>query len=380
MPVFLFWHRHMALNCTIMTIQPFTCLLVLTFLVATHESPAQTKQSIDSLVQHYQRQYDIPGLAVGVVKDGQPFFSQGYGVADISSGLPVSDSSVFHAASISKLFTAQAVLLLVQQGKLQLDTKLADMIPGIARRDSRVEQITVRQMLNHTSGLPDVKNYRWRSANESPGALEKYITGLKPRCLFEPGSQYQYSNLAYDILGYIVQKAAGMPFEEYVALNILVPSGMTNSDFRYFTVPPHLRTSPHTRKGRKGAIKIRSYYPYNREHSPSSTLNTSAKDLCMWMSVFLRQTAPSASDRSYLGEMMKAGPPFRSGAGLGFQLGELKGFTTAGHYGGDKGFRSYLVIIPAQQLGLVVLANCDFNEEFRQDIVHSIADLLLPEE
>jgi len=123
-------------------------------------------------------------------------------------------------------------------------------------------------------------------------------------------------------------------------------------------------------------VYVRKNYPYTREHAPSSTLNSSAEDLSKWMISFLKSIENHTSDPD-LSEMIE--PSFNSFPyiGLGFQLSKIDSKATVGHYGGDKGYRSYLSMIPEEKIGLVLLANCDYNEDFRQEIIHPIAKTML---
>ncbi len=174
----------------------------------------------------------------------------------------------------------------------------------------------------------------------------------------------------------MVEETSGTIFDDYLKEHVLRPGGMYNSDFRYFKISDSLKTSPHSKTWATDNIYVRETYPYTREHAPSSTLNSSAKELANWMVSVLRSLETNDPDINY-GKMWQ--PTFNSyeHIGLGFQLGEIDGYNKIGHYGGDKGFRSYLMMIPAENLGLVVLANCDYNEDFRDEILHAIAKLML---
>ncbi len=182
--------------------------------------------------------------------------------------------------------------------------------------------------------------------------------------------------MAYDILGYVIEKVSGSTFDDYLKENVLNKNGMYNSDFRYFKIHDSLKTSPHSKRWVTNNIYERKTYPYTREHAPSSTLNSSSKDLSKWMISFL-QTLDD-SNLNNINKLMIE-PTFSSNPyiGLGFQLNTINSKKTIGHYGGDKGFRSYLIMIPEEKMGLVLLANCDYQEDFRQEIIHAIAKLML---
>ena len=143
-------------------------------------------------------------------------------------------------------------------------------------------------MLNHTSGLPDVSNYHWKNNNQSKSSLKDYVLNLNLKLDSQPGTNYAYSSLAYNILGYLVEKLSKMSFEDYVKTNILNTNEMYNSDFRYFKIPDSIKTAPHSKRLLTKNVYVRKNYPYTREHAPSSTLNSSAEDLSKWMISFLK--------------------------------------------------------------------------------------------
>jgi len=334
------------------------------------------KEKVDSIVINQMNQYNIPGLSIGLVRNDSIIFNKGYGVRSIKTDNLVTKNTIFHTASISKLFTAVATIKLIEQNKLTIDDNLVDILPELKYDDKRVNYITIKNLLNHTSGLPDISNYHWDNNNQSDNSLKEFVLGLKLKLDSDPSSEYQYSNLAYDILGYIIEKVSGSTFDDFLKENILNKSGMYSSDFRYFKIHDSLKTSPHSKRWVTNNIYERKTYPYTREHAPSSTLNSSSKDLSKWMISFL-QTLDDSDLNSQNSTMIE--PTFSSNPyiGLGFQLSYINSKKTIGHYGGDRGFRSYLIMIPEENIGLVLLANCDYNEDFRQEILHPIVKLML---
>jgi len=331
---------------------------------------------VDSIVVKKMNQYNIPGLSIGLVRNDSIIYNKGYGIRSIKTGDLVTENTIFHTASISKLFTAVATIRLIEQNVISIDDKLVDILPELKYDDESVNYITIKNLLNHTSGLPDISNYHWDNNNQSDNSLKEYVLGLNLKLDSDPSSEYQYSNLAYDILGYVIEKVSDSTFDDFLKENILNKSGMYNSDFRYFKIHDSLKTSPHSKRWVIKNIYERKTYPYTREHAPSSTLNSSSKDLSKWMISFMKSLDDSDLNNK-ISTMIE--PTFNPNPyiGLGFQLGDINSKKTIGHYGGDKGFRSYLIMIPEEKIGLVVLANCDYNEDFRQEILHPIAKLML---
>jgi len=336
-------------------------------------------EKADSIVISKMNQYNIPGLSLGIVKNDSIIHTRGYGVRNIETKDLVTENTIFHTASISKLFTAIAIMKLIEGKVLTLDDKLVSLVPGLNYADKRVEEISVYNLLNHTSGLPDINNYNWDNNNRSDNSLKEYVLGLNLKLQSAPSSEYEYSNLAYDVLGLVIEKVSGSSFDDYMEKNILDMSGMTSSDFRYFRIPDSLRSSPHTKSRTTWKPSVRETYPYTREHAPSSTLNSSAIDLSKWMISFLQTLENDDSKDSYQ-TMLQPSFGEDSRIGLGFQLYNIKAKKAIGHFGGDKGFRSFLMMIPEAKIGLVVLANCDYNEDFRQEILFPIAELMLSQD
>ena len=333
-------------------------------------------RKVDSIIAKKMNVYNIPGLSVGRVKSDSIVYSKGYGIKNINTKEVVTANSNFHTASISKLITAQAIMILVQENKISLENKLTEIIPELKYKDERVKNITIKSLLNHTSGLTDVSSYNWKNNNQTDNSLEDYILGLNLKLLSEPHTEYNYSNLGYNILGYVIEKLSKINFDEFVKENILIPSQMLNSDFRYFKIADSIKTSPHSKRVISKKIYERKIYPYTREQAPSSTLNSSANDLSKWMISFLKSSSSLSSENSF--ERMFE-PSFNQYPyiGLGFQLSNLNKEKIIGHYGGDKGYRSYLIMVPEKRIGFVLLGNCDYNEDFRQEILHPIVKLML---
>ncbi|MBD0401506.1 serine hydrolase [Flammeovirga sp. EKP202] len=350
-------------------------ILSLVFLnVHAQDISLQTK--IDSIVTSNMELYMIPGISIGVVSNGSILYTKGYGVKEVHTTQKIESQSVFHTASVSKLLTAQAIMLLVEEGKINLEDRLVDVISTLNYSDKRVEEIDIKSLLNHTSGLPDINNYHWQNNHQSDKALSSYIQNNKLKTKYTPNTVYKYSNLGYDILGLLIEKVSGQYFEDYIADQLLNPIQMGDSDFRYFKIKDELKVKPHTKKG--NSVMVRKTYPYTREHAPSSTLNASSIDLSKWMNYFLKQLLNSDSNNIYY-QMQNSSTSVYDHIGLGFQIFEIDGYKVIGHFGGDRGFRSLLLMIPEKNIGAVVLGNCDYNEDYRQEILKPILKLLLKE-
>ena len=200
-------------------------------------------ESYDQTVTDFMRKYAIPGGAVAVLRDGKLIYARGFGYADVANKTPVQPDALFRIASVSKPITAAAVMKLVEEGKLGLDDRVAPFIahltpaPG-ATVDPRWEQITIRQLLNHTGGWDRAKpNGGFDPMDRpaiaaatvgapAPASAETIIRYMKGMPLdFDPGEKHVYSNFGYAILGRVIERVSGMPYEEYVRARVLQPVG-----------------------------------------------------------------------------------------------------------------------------------------------------------
>ncbi|MTB51080.1 serine hydrolase [Lewinella sp. W8] len=336
----------------------------------------ELSDQVDELVLQIMSEHQLPGIAVGVARADTVLYARGYGWADLDTLRTVTETTLFHTASVSKLFTAQAVMQLVADGALDLDDRIVALIPGLQVTDPRFSDVTVRQLLNHTSGLPDLSNYHWRRYHTDPGSLERYLLAEDWQLSTTPGTTFAYSNLGYDLLGHVVATVSQQAFEDYVKARVLEPGKMHDSDFRHFLLPDSLLARPHTRHWLTGAVRTRTIYPYTREHAPSSTLNASPEELAKWMANVLGALAREKED-GFWRQMVDPSTVLTDRIGLGFQRYDLDGTAAVGHFGGDRGFRSFLVLVPESDLGVVVMGNGDYAEDFRREIARGILDLLM---
>ncbi|MHC4384074.1 MAG: serine hydrolase domain-containing protein [Planctomycetota bacterium] len=321
--------------------------------------------------------HEIPGLGIAVTRADEVVYAEAFGVRNIDTGEPLGPENLFHMASVSKPFVATAVVQLAERGKLDLDAPVTTYLPYFELDDPRYSQITIRQMLSHTAGMPDVGDYEWDKPQYDEGAAERYVRSHKDKQLvFAPGEGFRYSNLAYDTLGDLIAKVSGEPFEVYVKKNILDPIGMTESTFLYPETNEALRTTGHIWDLKPLASDI---YPYNRRHAPSSTLNSSVREMTNWNFVNLNRGQWNGKrildEASY--ELLWA-PAVQIGAnthvGLSWFLGEYHGRKIIDHAGGDLGFRSYVTLLPDEDVGIVLASN--YSQTPTRALRNGILDIL----
>ncbi len=304
--------------------------------------------------------YDLPGLAVGIVKDNEIVYARGFGYLDIASTEEVTMNSLFHMASISKPFVATAIMQLVEQGKMDLDSTVLAYLPYFKLEGGQYDQITIRQMLNHISGTPDVHDYEWDNPVYDEGALERYVHSISSEEMIAvPGETFAYSDMSFECLGDVIAKVSGLSFADYVKQNILDLSGMKESTFLKSEALPENWALPHIRFTRPIAW---DGYPYNRMHGPSSTLHSNAMEMCNWAIINMKRgsyqesTILQASSYDLLWK-----PWFKTGdnssIGLSWFLGSYRDEAMVEHGGGDTGFNTNLILLPEKSLAVVVMCN-----------------------
>ena len=175
-------------------------------------------QQLQPLLERFVQWQEIPGLAIGVVEGNHLVYAHAFGLKHLGRPAdPLTTRSLFHMASITKPFVATAIMQLVERGAVDLDAPVVKYLPYFRIADDRYSQITVRQMVTHTSGMPDVEDYEWDRPQDDDGALERYVRSLTDQKLVSaPGERVRYSNMAFEVLGDVVAKASGESFDDYV--------------------------------------------------------------------------------------------------------------------------------------------------------------------
>ena len=338
---------------------------------------------IEVLVENTMEEAQIPGVALGIVKDGELVYAEGFGVAELGKDDPVTPQTVFHLASIGKTVVGTAVLQLVEQGKIDLDAPIVDYLPYFQLADERYEEITVRQMLAHISGMPDVEDYEWDNPVYDDEAAERYVRSLNEfELLTPPGEEFAYSSMAYDLMGDVIAKASGQSFEEYVQENIFTPLGMENTTYLMPEADAAMLAAPHEIDD-SGAVIVRDVYPYNRMHAPSSTLKSNVEDMARYAMAHMNHgeldgatiLEPSSYDELWAEQAETGWGDNVNYYGLGWFVGNLDGHPIYHHLGADDGFNANFAVAPDDSIGVIVMLNLMDRETFEGDFhVSSIAE------
>ncbi len=320
---------------------------------------------LEPFLQSMMRETKMPGLAVGIVENGRLVYARGFGLMNIGEpGRPVTTKTLFHMASITKPFVATALMQLAERGKVDLNAPVIRYLPYFRLADPRYKEITVRQMVSHISGMPDVKDYEWDKPQYDDGALERYVRSLTDKTLrWDPGTKFAYSNMAFEVLGDLVAKVSGVSFDDYVQAHILKPLAMNSSTLLFKQAGRNLLADGYAR-GKDGSFSAVAHYPYNRAHTPSSNLHSNVEDMARWMMANLNRGELDGKrilKRSTYDLMWAPVAQTAPGqhVGISWFLGQLEGEKTVTHSGADDGFGTNLILVPEKKLGIVYMTNCD---------------------
>jgi CubicO group peptidase (beta-lactamase class C family) len=333
--------------------------------------PAELEAFLDELMPKDMEARHIPGAAVAVVKDGKLFFAKGYGYADLANKIPVDpEQTVFKTGSVGKLFTWTAVMQLVEQGKLDLDadvnTYLDFRIPA-----TYPQPINLKHLLTHTAGFEELyfETFSWDADGLMP--VGEWLATHIPARVRPPGEVAAYSNYGAMLAGYIVARASGQPYEQYLQEHIFDPLGMSHS-FAQWPLPPdrHASVSLGYWDIGAGLQPVPDYPQYMGQLAmlPAGGHSSSATDMAHFMIAHLQGGRYSdaaiaegrilkASTVQQMHSTLYTPDPRILGNAYGFFDFSDNGQRTLGHSGGTIGFTTLLLLLPDQKLGLFVAYN-----------------------
>ncbi|MFL6552700.1 MAG: serine hydrolase domain-containing protein [Chthoniobacterales bacterium] len=314
---------------------------------------------LDALIPSQLRNRNIAGAVVSVVKDGQVLFQKGYGYADVEEKKPVlPDQTLFRPGSVSKLFTATAVMQLVEQGKLDLDRDVNDYL-DFALPKTYPEPVTLRQLLTHTGGFEETLKNLFVAHESDIKPLRTYLVNEMPARIFLPGKIPSYSNYGFTLAGYIVERVSGEKFERYIENHILKPLGMNNSTFEQ-PLPPQL--GPQMSKGYLSASKKPRDFEWVQA-APAGALTTTAADMTQFMLAFLQdgavdgvsilkpETVRQMETRQFEFD------PMLPGLGITFMEYLIDPVRIIAHGGDTVYFHSDMILVPDAHLGYFLSYN-----------------------
>jgi CubicO group peptidase (beta-lactamase class C family) len=361
-----------------MRIQEKKIILILIFISFTISSvfaqalPDSVIKRIDGLFSKWSNP-NSPGCVIGIVRNDSLLYAKGYGLANLEYAIPNTQETIFHMASVSKQFTGYAIVLLAKQGKLALEDDVRKYLPWFP---DLKEKITIRQLLNHTSGIRD----QWQLLAISGTRIDDVITqahivkllGQQRALNFKPGEQSSYSNSGYTMLAEIVKAVSGQTLRQFADSAIFKPLGMNNTHFHDdYTEVVKNRSYSYGRSGSNGFTNsVLSY-----SNAGATSLFTNATDMARWITNFYAPKVGTPSDIEQLAHKGKLNNGRELSYALGIVVDQYKGWKQYLHGGGDAGYRTFVTVFPDLKMGFMVFSNLgDFNPYAR---VYELADVFI---
>ncbi|MFO7616413.1 MAG: serine hydrolase [Bacteroidales bacterium] len=358
----------------------FLALFFLGFWLTSHAQPL-TGEQIGQLVERTLKAFDVPGIAVGIVKDGQVVHARGYGVRSLRTGKPVDEHTLFGIASNSKAFTAAALGILVEEGKLGWNDKVVDHIPEFRLYDPYVTQdFTIRDLLTHRSGmgLGAGDLMIWPDGNDF--TRQEIIHNLRYLKQVSPfRSKYDYDNNLYIVAGEVIGRVSGTSWEDFVETRILKPLGMsqTGSCFNRLRDTSNVIDAHCPVEGQVQVIDRTRGELMNAAGGIYSNIN----DLSKWVNMLLARGTFGLDgqerllNRATVSELWtphtfmgaRTSIPYNThftAYGLGFVLADVKGYLEVSHTGGLAGMVTQITLYPELNLGIIVLTNQEVGAAF----------------
>ncbi|HOC16916.1 MAG TPA: serine hydrolase [Vicinamibacterales bacterium] len=366
--------------------------LVLAIVLSAAVAAAQpaAPPGFDAFVGRVMKTFEVPGLSVAIVKDADTFV-KGYGVRKLGEPAPVDAGTLFGIASNTKVFTAAALGLLVEEGKLQWDGRVIDYLPWFQMYDPYVtRELTIRDLLVHRSGLGlgagDL--LWWPPSTYDRKQIAARLRHIKPVAGFR--TAYAYDNVLYLIAGEVIEAISGQSWEDFVGSRLLAKAGMKGSNLKHSDAA--LAGNVAATHARVEGI-VRPITPFLSDNTnPAGGINSSAEDMAKWVRVLLAKGALPDGTRLFseatwrqlttlvtpvpigsVPQELAAISPSFNGYALGLGVRDYRGEKLLTHTGGLPGYVSRVAWIPSRQLGVVVLTNQESSEAF-QAIVHHVLD------
>ncbi|MDR3597052.1 serine hydrolase [Clostridium sp.] len=344
-------------------------------------------ENLTGFLSEKMKEWNIPGMAVGIIKDGEIIYSGGLGLRDVNKNLETTEDTLFAIGSASKAFTTLAIGILVDEGKLDLDTPIKQYMPNFELSNKYAEEhLTLRDMLCHRSGLPRHDLLWYNNSSLSRKELVEKIKYLEFSKDFR--ETWQYNNLMYATAGYLIELVSGITWEEFVKIKILEPLGMNNTNFSVEVSKKSTDYSqPYAQKGKDiNQINFRKMDSIG----PAGSINSNLTDMLKWVNLHLNKGMVNRKQiisEKTIGELHSPQIPCQliplkfdelqfSSYGLGWFIEAYRGRKHVNHGGNIDGFCSYTSFLPDDNIGIVILTNLN-NPVCAMPIAYYIYDKLL---
>lgn len=347
-------------------------IILLLFIACIVQSRSQQTDALDAFIAKQVKAYNIPGAAIGIIKNNQVVFRKGYGVTSTVDSIAVTTQTVFPIMSCTKAFTAAALGMLVDEGKVQWDDKVIQFLPDFKLSDPWItNHITIADLLSHRSGLESYEgDLLWYGTNYSRKEVVRRMQYSAIKKQFR--ADYGYNNVMYLVAGLIIEKISGLTWDDFIKKRFFEPLSMHNSSTTVQTMKnatsfarPHLTNIP---------IPIMSL----DNIAPAGAVNSTIDDLLHWVQVWIDKGVyngnPFLSENSFATittSKTMMSPTADESYGFGWNVGFENGKKILAHGGGLPGYKSFITIIPDEKIAIIVLTNklTYFNEEITDIIM-----------
>lgn len=319
----------------------------------------EKRLAIEKAAASFMAANSVPGLSAAVVLEGEPRWSEGFGMADLENSSPATSSTLFRLGSISKPITGTAVLQLWERGKLNLDAPVQKYCPEFPQKES---PITTGQLLGHLGGIrhysPDGKgDIPEDSARHFSSMQESLQLFANDPLVAKPGTKFNYSTYGYTVIGCVLEGAASEKFIDYLRKNIFEPAGMGQTrDDDFCAIIPHRTRWYH--KDKSGIVRNAGVLDSSYK-IPGGGIISSADDMAKFESAILADKLLKRGTRDLMWTSLKTADGKETGYGLGWGILDKFGLRILAHTGGQQGTSTAFAVVPSRNTGVVVLCNMD---------------------
>ena len=344
---------------------PLTLLLSITCLAQN-----STLTKVDEYIRTEMQTQQIPGVSLAVIKDGQIVLARGYGFANVEHEVPVKPETIFQSGSTGKQFTATAVMMLVEEGKLSLDDKIAKYFPDGPPSWSH---ITIRHLLTHTSGMTDYPEDFDLRRDYTEDELFQRIKSVP--LAFQPGEKWSYSNLAYVMLGILIHKVSGKFYGDFLHERIFKPLDMSTA--RIISEADIVPNRAAGYRSVNGQLKNQNWVSPSLNTTADGALYMTVYDMAKWDAALYTEKLLKKSSLEQMWTPVKLNNGKTHPYGFGWALGEVRGHRVVEHGGAWQGFKAQITRYIDDKLTVIVFANQARTNQAK--LAHGVAALFNPE-
>ena len=346
------------------------CLPIILLLSITCLAQESLETRVDAYIKSEMQAQQIPGLSLAVIKDGRIVLAKGYGLANVEHQVPVKPETIFQSGSMGKQFTATAVMMLVEEGKLSLDDKITKNFPD---GPEAWRNITVRHLLTHTSGMTDYPEDFDLRRDYTEDELFQRIKSIP--LAFQPGEKWSYSNLAYVMLGILIHKVSGKFYGDFLQERIFEPLEMSTA--RIISEADIVPNRAAGYRSVNGQLKNQNWVSPSLNTTADGALYLTIYDMAKWDAALYTDKLLKKASLEQMWTPVKLNNGKTHPYGFGWALGEVRGHRIVEHGGAWQGFKSYIARYVDDKLTVVLFANQARTNPGK--LVHGVAALLNPE-